>query len=104
MKKEIADKWVADLRSGPKQGKNALGDDEKGYCCLGRLCVVLNMDFMPVSAFLSEEHMIAAGMSSTMGNFGSPFDLYQDHLASVNDSGLTFDQIADLIEYFWEEL
>lgn len=40
MKKEIADKWVAALRSGKfEQAKEALKKGD-GYCCLGVLCTL----------------------------------------------------------------
>jgi len=29
---------------------------------------------------------------------------YRTSLTHLNDTGFTFDQIADVIEYFWEEL
>lgn len=42
MKKEIADKWVAALRSGKyQQGKNVLSANENSFCCLGVLCDVV---------------------------------------------------------------
>lgn len=39
MKKEIADIWVKELRSGKyKQGKGYLRQIDDKYCCLGVLC------------------------------------------------------------------
>lgn len=42
MKKELRDKWLADLRTnGARQTQGQLWDPkEDGFCCLGRLCVV----------------------------------------------------------------
>jgi hypothetical protein len=104
MKKEIADKWIADLRSGPKQGRGYLQDMEGGYCCLGRLHVVLGL---PVDnknntrrKYLSSEAVELAGMKPK--NRTGRFD--DDALVSLNDNGFTFDEIADIIEEKWEEL
>lgn len=106
MKQEVAQAWAADLRKGPKQGRGQLGDAENGYCCLGRLCIVMNEEFQSDQEVLAGSQILAAGMNSRNGIFNIPGDQHppQDHLASVNDNGLTFHQIADLIDYFWEEL
>lgn len=48
MKKEIADKWVAALRSGKyKQGRQYLRTFEDNYCCLGVLCEILGLQARP---------------------------------------------------------
>jgi hypothetical protein len=114
MKKEIADKWVADLRTNPPQCKRFLYDG-KGYCCLGRLCLILgakfkkdeNNFFYPVlpndedmasPAIISKHLMAAAGMKTNNGT------LLKTSLTELNDNGNTFFQIADVIEKNWEKL
>jgi hypothetical protein len=44
MKREIAEAWIADLRTNPPQATGQLYDGE-GYCCLGRLCLVVGATF-----------------------------------------------------------
>lgn len=48
MKQEIAQKWIAALRSGEyKQGKNVLYDArDNSYCCLGVLCKTIGKQFV----------------------------------------------------------
>lgn len=108
MKKEIADKWIADLRTNPPQATGALFNG-KGYCCLGRLCVVLGYQTVARSGkfYIQEDDMELpsivveeAGMVSSNGVF------YSDEacLAELNDAGKTFSEIADVIEAEWERL
>jgi hypothetical protein len=120
MKKEIADKWVADLRTNPPQCKKVLYNG-KGHCCLGRLYLVLGARFeedaslkvyYPVFneklqsctrayAFcLSDDLIKAAGMQSRTGKYDSE----SAGLTVMNDNGNTFFQIADVIEKNWEKL
>lgn len=111
MNKKVAKQWVEALRSGKyKQGELFLCEDEK-YCCLG----VLNE--------LHPELDLAGGLVSSLYNYKrigldsshgllsnsancdfnsysgivntSTFDL---SLSMLNDSGYTFDEIADIIE------
>src|ERR1700746_4178083 len=105
MIKDVAEKWVAALRSGKyKQAKNHLYDGE-GYCCLGVLAKELGFEFKPGStargndawmcdgewSVLPLSVMMAAGMRSIDGNYK------ESTLAEVNDLGLTFLEIADII-------
>lgn len=99
MKREVAEAWIKDLRSGPKQGQNFLGDETTGHCCLGRLCVVLGVEFDPKGIHLPPKAREAAEMKSGTGWYG-----HENHLTNDNDSGLTFAEIADIIEAHWEEL
>jgi hypothetical protein len=101
MKKEIADMWIADLRSGPKQRTGRLGDDEKGYCCLGRLHVVLGLSTYGYR-YLSAEAMELSGVKTSTGYFGDSNGGFC--LSQFNDEGLTFEEIADIIEENWERL
>ena len=120
MKKDIAEKWVAALRSGDyKQGNPGFLADDKGYCCLGVLCEVLGeektmnfkeqmYEFGECKSFgvLSENQRDMAGMVSTTGYRKRKTALYQ-----LNDRGETgehrrwsFSEIADVIEKEWEDL
>lgn len=115
MKEEIAKAWVADLRTNPPQAKEVLFDG-KGYCCLGRLCVVLGMK--PVQenhGFIFERcekddeygwKVLGPWAQETAGlrtKTGETID--QSHeLTQMNDEGYSFVEIADFIEANWRNL
>jgi hypothetical protein len=119
MKKEIADKWVADLRTNPPQCKKVLYNG-KGYCCLGRLCVVLGIDFkkqgesgsyLPdisndstvCEGVLPISIMNKAGMAMRNGQLQEGKGKH-GALSAMNDRGDNFAEIADIIEKEWEYL
>lgn len=118
MIKEIADKWVAALRSGKyPQAKKALRT-ANGFCCLGVLCdisglgkwsdeIASNFDgpnqheFLGRSNFLPEEVQKWAGMKTSDG--ASFVDT--QGLTVLNDQlNFDFSKIADIIEKNWEQL
>lgn len=116
MNKDIADKWVAALRSGEfAQGDNRLrGTAADDYCCLGVLSelaaregIVTRTAFGPAwmygntSSFLPYSVRMWAGMADDMGGFGSGPD---DNLVFLNDNGSPFTYIADVIEQKWQNL
>ncbi len=127
MKKEIADKWVAALRSGEyQQGTerlHALADFtdgcrevKKGHCCLGVLCEVAIKDGLKVHRLTTETSEYYdyanealpvsvreyAGMDSDVGTFEENGE--DNVLAALNDAGTPFSEIADIIEKYWSEL
>jgi hypothetical protein len=125
MNKDIQDRWVLALRSGRyQQGAYSLNRENR-FCCFGVLCE-LYMDEHPEE----REHM--SENSGRVGYYGN-YDLPQSpilywaeistefgdlpgmpnegdtskapYLTNLNDeAGLTFDQIADLIERFGDSL
>lgn len=131
--KEIVAEWLKRLRSGTtEQTRGALGINEK-RCCLGVLADmaveagVIDSPTTKKQSLYSEETQrdveveallydgetgylpasVArwAGMKGTKGSFNpvsSPY--YATDLASCNDRKCTFPQIADLIEYFHEDI
>lgn len=120
MKKEIADMWVAALRSGDyKQGKGVLGrtlpDGSEEYCCLGVLCdlaVLETTDMVSVTEastgikrfnYQTETLPVLvqkwAKIATPAGRI--PF---MASLAEMNDAGTPFTEIADLIEKHWKDL
>lgn len=121
MKKEVADQWVAALRSGQyEQGRSALRVGEKSYCCLGVLCdiskrgrwsgghegnaVFEDADGETAVSYLPHGVMKWAGMRTEHGLFKGK-ELKQMTLSDLNDSGeVNFEMIADLIENHWESL
>lgn len=105
MLKDIADKWVAALRSGKyQQGIGHLKHGDK-FCCLGVLCDLLpggkwegeafylTNESSPTEAILPHAVVLAAEMSSAQGQ-----------LAEANDAGYTFTEIADLIEKHYKTM
>lgn len=128
MRKDIADRWVAALRSGQyKKGKGTLKQAGlvSAYCCLGVLCDLhgketgapwrnrLNSgreEYMGSYTKLPTEVRDWAGMGSTIGCISDSRgrdtvscmiqvgDMKFDDLITANDGGKTFAEIADAIE------
>lgn len=126
MKADIKKKWVEALRSGQyEQGTGALViEDQTGtgverrYCCLGVLCEVVGMVPMrlPTDDRLSYDGEVGELPSTVVAFTGltepdpklnkyirPTLDNEVRSLARFNDDGLTFPQIADVIDYFIEE-
>jgi hypothetical protein len=112
LKPEVKTQWVEALRSGKyKQGKALLFSTvEQSYCCLGVNCAVLNQPYITkypkgsVSKGLPDMED-AQEWWQTLPNrelIDSPKVKYKGKwmlLVELNDDvGLTFEQIADLIE------
>lgn len=126
MREGVKDRWVAALRSGDyKQTRETLRDCD-GFCCLGVLCdlyiretedaytlrarawEVKNVFHVPVvdtgkyyyeNAVLPKPVREWAGMETDDGSFDN-----DQCLASLNDGGFGFKEIADTIEQKWKEL
>jgi hypothetical protein len=101
MDKELKEKWVKALRSGAwKQARGRLCDGD-AYCCLGILCKVAGLTISTEPGFDG-----VAGTeteTSSWAQYGPVYSLIGDgHLAREfaegNDNGMSFDQLADLIE------
>lgn len=100
---DFAKRWVAALRSGEfKQTRNRLhyGD---GYCCLGVACELYRREtgkgkWDSNNFFLGKNVTLPLVVRESLqlrrdnGRFGS------GGLATMNDDGRTFAEIADLIE------
>ncbi len=95
-------KWVAALRSGKyNQAAGAL-QNERGYCCLGVACKI----FIPKDKLELVDGFISGGMPVRQENSPRWLDDIIDDLDSItgmwipqlNDSGYTFDEIADILE------
>jgi hypothetical protein len=107
MKKEWADKWISALKSGKfKQSFGVLSNNE-GYCCLGVLCKIVddNRRFKPHETHPDRNTMSIVGLKNMGGYFGDNEDIDKDkYLTNLNDSGKTFEEIAEIIENNWEAL
>lgn len=125
MNKEIRDRWVLELRSGKYRqavGRlHSVGSDSfpGGHCCLGVLCEMAAED--GIVTIVEDEHARTyvdsdgeysvavpselvrkwADLEDEAGEFGIPTGKYIENssLAELNDAGLTFNQIADIIEW-----
>ena len=112
MKKEIADKWVAALRSGEyKQGRGQLRKG-KYFCCLGVLCNLHAESHLDIAAkqmrpsrymghggVLPQAVMEWSGVDAANGRLPDG-SLLDEH----NDTGASFAKIATLIEKHWQTL
>ncbi len=134
MKEEIAREWIKRLRSREiKQLKQHLGNSAGERCCLGVLSdiavenKIVNVD-KGFDTYRYTGHLYTSVTSLIKpivdwadinknniisNNVKLPFHVREDEfnevgefptLALLNDSGFTFDQIADIIECFWREL
>ncbi len=134
MNKEIAKKWIEELRSGKHvQGIYALEDHDGSKCCLGVLCAdVLNLpkeidldgiiSYEGSAASLTQRPLELSGIKNSEGKIlkfteeekkilSKYFDknsmLMRDgwtYLSSLNDKRVPFNVIADIIENHVEEL
>lgn len=113
MKKDVAEKWVAALRSGEyKQGRGTLRKElslgtTTRHCCLGVLCEVVdpeNVLHWHNHNELTRSIKALTGMRREDGALTTRLEGH-DTLVDVNDIlELPFPQIADYIEAHWEEL
>lgn len=120
MKKSVMKKWVKALRSGKyKQTTNAeLKSKDGSYCCLGVLCEIskksewevgpFSMCYLDAGGFLPTIVQEWAGMDDNKGTLPKPVKndqkLYIVNLAALNDSGMSFKRIANVIEKNYKDL
>jgi hypothetical protein len=110
MKKDVAEKWVAALRSGNyKQGTGRLRNNDKSFCCLGVLCDVLGRKFdeygvvEETSVLLPKSVVEEAKMKNDAGVIEE--DPKGLALWEQNDiANKSFNEIADFIEQNWKDL
>lgn len=112
MKQEIKDKWVGALRSGEyQQGKGALQRDGK-FCCLG----ILSDLYAKENNVEWKDYRDGSDYKCFLGSMGIlPFQVVQwaglesvnpcvssihrsEPISRINDRGVSFTEIADLIE------
>lgn len=126
---DIANKWIAALRSGKYAQTSEALRDNAGFCCLGVLCdlhseenqsdehVWFDNNYLDEDINLPNEVARWAGMKMTSGVFsdtgqhGALPEFIDDgvdgktkHLAILNDRGMPFDKIADVIEKYKDAL
>lgn len=93
-----AKRWVAALRSGEYDQTTGRLERDGAYCCLGVACLVTEYEATPWQGRISLPSTVAEelGLSSMSGHY--LLNGEQSYLSNDNDNGMTFEQIADLIE------
>ena len=130
MRKEIAEKWVAALRSGEYEQTAGFLQTREGYCCLGVLCDLHlretgRGEWGPPGMGGSLYTQCYRDDLGVDGEYTPPpgvrewADMEEDpgvrvrhpdgsveleELVNLNDDGFSFAQLADLIEEQWESL
>ena len=118
MNKEIADKVVKELRNGNnKQGKGSLRNFEDEFCCLGVMCMIAVEEGIikkPRKNTKTGEYEFGEDKKTgtlpqavvEWAGVKSAYVAIPDGgtLMSLNDSGKTFEEIADVIEKYYEKL
>lgn len=107
----LINKWVESLRSGRFKKSKGFLFDGKGFCCLGVLCISEGCDRIDIenqkildrsmrNLIFGSVGLFPRNCSVTSMTGGENIEHYS--LAALNDnSELTFSQIADVIEEFW---
>jgi hypothetical protein len=120
MDKEFKDRLVKALRSGEyKQARGMLRKDDDCFCCLGVICHLTDptnweqpSEGHKAYCYLFNGRQFVGALPYSlailhnMTTFGELPFIDRDTrtpvtLASLNDDGMPFSQIADLIEYFF---
>ena len=102
--------WLARLRDpNAKQARGRLREGDS-MCCLGHACDVSGVGEWKDDSYSGIADVLPCavsdwlGMDSLRGVFRYLEHGLSSHLADLNDNGLTLSQIADVIEYFADEL
>ncbi|HEY6018439.1 MAG TPA: hypothetical protein VIY48_00610 [Candidatus Paceibacterota bacterium] len=105
MKKADAEKWLAALRSGQYEQSKSKMFDGQGYCCLGVLQMELGGEIvkqepmeLPSYSWLVSKGITfynAEGYTTYSPNIG---DSHNNSASSLNDCGVSFLELADLLE------
>jgi len=104
MKKDVADIWVKALRSGKYEQTTGRLKTTGGYCCLGVLCDISDNLEKDWGGLVILPHSVQewAGIKHSNGFYGN--ETKHLCLATHNDNGKSFNDIADIIEKEFEKL
>jgi len=109
MNPQIKQKWVSALRSGEYQQTQRYLRKEDGFCCLGVLCDLYgkennvewnlannghNYEFQDKESYLPSSVIEWSGVEEDAPRINGEIGT----LSELNDTGSTFEQIANLIE------
>lgn len=100
-------KWIAALRSGEyKQGRHYLRGEDDQFCCLGVAADLVGVEWekRPSGVWLADDHVSTLGdlLCNKLGL--DPIGYLRslgNSLASLNDGGKSFPEIAAVIEANW---
>lgn len=113
MNPEVKAKWLAALRSGEyTQGTGTLRDEFDNFCCLGVLCAIAVKDGLEIDvaapgengawSYDGEEWFLPPKVSYWAGMDKNDPRIAVSGYTRVSDlnddAGMTFEQIADVIE------
>lgn len=99
--KEFAEKWVKALRSGEyEQGSEALHQNGK-YCCLGLACLVSGHEYVGSEGLidLRKYYKVPPVLTDVYEDEEGKMPNLDQTLATMNDSGSSFKDIANWIEH-----
>lgn len=101
---ELLERWSTRLRSGKySQCQNQLSDGT-GFCCLGVLAEMEGIDFLKGPEALDPRDGMDGGPTSNMKVYSQINTLIPDIVKEegirMNDSGKSFEEIADMIDNF----
>ena len=104
--KKARSEWVKALRSGKyRQGTHVLRSPvDETCCCLGVACDLYeDLEDNPMAKWEARSGWMFLGHISTLPNqvgrwLGITRPSFSEHLSAMNDSGKTFEKIADHIE------
>ena len=117
MKKDIKDLWVTTLRSGYfRQTSGRLMRNTDQFCVLGVLCNILFAEmncvwedtnysarsFLGETAVLPKEVMTFCDIKTPTCEL--EYKGNKTSLTKLNDNGLMFSELADIIELNWENI
>jgi hypothetical protein len=110
MNPQIKQKWVSALRSGKYQQTQRRLHDENGFCCLGVLCDLYGKENNVEWDLANNGHNVYVFQDmvgclpvsvkewADLEDCNPRVDDQTDSLIGLNDTGCTFEQIADVIE------
>ena len=112
MNLNIKARWADALRGGDfKQGQGTLKNKSDLHCCLGVLCELHRLaqqggewvsldDGGKVFSYDGQHSVPSRSVREWAGleGYSPPVHLSDDSLANMNDRGMTFAEIADIIE------
>lgn len=92
-------RWIEMLRSGEYEQISEQLTDGRGYCCLGVACLAVEVTPGNEATLIYYPSVVQS--LGLIGNSGCPADVCDEDyeaLVDLNDNGMTFSEIADLLE------
>lgn len=96
-------KWIAALRSGEYEQTTEVLKNDEGFCCLGVACDISKLsEWGLISEYLDETALLPGAVEKYFGLRDSTGSFWkgENHfsLTGMNDDGMRFEEIADVIE------